>query len=154
MLMPCVPPTRCADWRECVSDFRLMIPGPVDSEDDVLSALAEPTLPHYGPLWMPLFNETTELLKQLFHTQNDVLMMPGPGTGALESAIGSVVQPGHSAAVIANGHFGRRANHIVGAFGFQPLTITFPLHRAADPGEVRAQLQQALDAGHTIDALV
>ena len=46
-----------------MSDYRLMIPGPVDSEEDVLSALAEPTLPHYGHLWMPLFNETTDLLK-------------------------------------------------------------------------------------------
>lgn len=137
-----------------MSDFRLMIPGPVDSEDDVLSALAEPTLPHYGPLFMPLFNETTELLKDVFQTQNDVLMMPGPGTGSLEAAIGSLVTPGNSAVVVTNGHFGRRANHIVGAFNFQPIPITFPMGAVADPAQVREQIKDALKAGHKIDALV
>lgn len=137
-----------------MSDFRLMIPGPVDSEDDVLSALAEPTLPHYGPLFMPLFNETTELLKQVFRTQNDVLMMPGPGTGSLEAAIGSLATPGHSVVVVSNGHFGRRANHIVGAFDFQSITITFPMGVVADPAQVREQIKDAIAQGHQIDALI
>src|SRR5690349_20449105 len=121
-----------------------MIPGPVDSEDDVLSALAEPTLPHYGPLWMPLFNETTDLLKQVFQTENDVLMVPGPGTGALEMAIASLAYPGHSVAVVTNGHFGRRSNRIIDANGINALPIVFPSGEPADPAIVRQRLAEAV----------
>jgi alanine-glyoxylate transaminase / serine-glyoxylate transaminase / serine-pyruvate transaminase len=127
-----------------VSDYRLMIPGPVDSEDDVLSALAEPTLPHYGPLWMPLFDETTELLKKVFQTEKDVLMVPGPGTGALEMAIASLAYPGHSVAVVTNGHFGRRANRIIDANGINALPIVFPSGEPADPDVVRQRLAEAV----------
>src|SRR5574341_1513457 len=118
-----------------------MVPGPVDSNDDVLSALSEPTLPHYGPLWMPLFNETTRLLQQLFRTTNDVLMMPGPGTGALDAAVGSLIKPDESGCVISNGHFGQRAVQIVEAYGLRAWTAEFPLGEPADPGQLRDWLK-------------
>jgi len=141
-----------------VSDHRLMIPGPVDSEDDVLSALAEPTLPHYGALFMPLFNETTDLLKRVFRTSGDVLIVPGPGTGALEMAIGSIALPDHTVAVISNGHFGRRANRIIDAKGLNRFVLNYPMGEPATPEQVRAQLAktvpEAQRAGRSIDTLV
>jgi aspartate aminotransferase-like enzyme len=131
-----------------VTDYRLMIPGPVDTEDDVLSALAEPTLPHYGTRWMPIFNETTELLKQVFRTKNDVLMMPGPGTGAMEAAISSMVHPGHGIVVISNGHFGQRAFKVASSYDIHVECIEFPAGEVADPAQVRARLADLVRAAH------
>lgn len=137
---------------------RLMIPGPVDSEDDVLSALSDSTLPHYGPLWMPLFQETTQLLQKLLHTQDDVLMMPGPGTGALDAAIGSMIAPGRGACVISNGHFGKRAAQLVESYGLRAWVAEFPLGQPADAERLREALAQwtaeAKRGGSGIDALL
>jgi aspartate aminotransferase-like enzyme len=135
-----------------------MVPGPVDSDDDVLSALSQPTLPHYGPLWMPLFNETTRLLQNLFHTTNDVLMMPGPGTGALDAAVGSLVRPEGSVCIISNGHFGQRAVQIVEAYGLRAWIAEFPLGEAADPdqlsGWLKAWTVEARNERRPIEALI
>lgn len=137
---------------------RLMVPGPVDSDDDVLSALGEPTLPHYGPLWMPVFDETTRLLQRLFRTTYDVLMMPGPGTGALDAAVGSLIPPGRAVGLVSNGHFGQRAVQIVESYGMKAWIAEFPLGEAADPDRLRAQLKdwiiQAQREGRPIEALL
>ena len=63
-----------------------MIPGPVDAEDDVLAAMAEPIRPHYGDEWLTLYHETVGLLQQIFGTQNELFLMAGPGTAAFAGA--------------------------------------------------------------------
>jgi alanine-glyoxylate transaminase/serine-glyoxylate transaminase/serine-pyruvate transaminase len=137
--------------------LRLMIAGPVDADDDVLAALAEPTMPHYGPQWMALFTETTELLKKLFQTNNDVLMIPGPGTSAFEMGIKSVLPVGSSICLPSNGFFGLRMKQIAEANGMRPLYVEFPMGEPVDPGVVREQLAaatpEARAAGRPIRAL-
>ncbi len=140
-----------------MSTPHLMIPGPVESEDDILAALSQPTMPHYGPLWMPLFNETTDLLKRLFRTSYDMLIIPGPGSGALDAAIGSMIPPGKGVVVINNGHFGKRLTQIVESYGLQPWVAEFPQGLVANPERIREQLKQwvaqAQRTGSSIEAL-
>ena len=69
---------------------KLMIPGPVDVEDDVLAAMCEPTMPHYGREWLEIYHETVERLQQVFGTQNDLFLLVGPGTAGLDAALGSL----------------------------------------------------------------
>jgi alanine-glyoxylate transaminase/serine-glyoxylate transaminase/serine-pyruvate transaminase len=140
-----------------VSDVCLMIPGPVEAEEDVLFAIGQQTLPHYGPQWMPIFVETTDLLKRLFETTGDALMIPGPGTGGLEAGINSLVPRGEGVCVLDNGFFGMRTVQIVEACGLRPWIITAPWGQHLDPDEVHKQLTalipQAEAAGHPICAL-
>lgn len=137
---------------------RLLIPGPVQVDEDVLSAIGEQTLPHYGPEWMPLFEETTSLLKRLFMTTGDAIMIPGPGSAAFDAAIASLVPRGESACVLDNGFFGTRAIQIVEANGIHPWVVTAPWGRHIDPDDVRASLRewlpQARSEGQPIRALV
>lgn len=141
-----------------MTEVRLMIPGPVEAEDSVLSVIGEQTLPHYGPLWMPLFEETVSLLKQLFMTQGDVIVMPGPGSAALDAAVASLVPQGASACVLDNGFFGMRATQIIEANGIHPWVVKAPWGRHVDPADVRTSLRdwipQAKRAGQPIRALV
>jgi alanine-glyoxylate transaminase/serine-glyoxylate transaminase/serine-pyruvate transaminase len=88
--------------------YKLFIPGPVSVDDDVLDAMSQPVMRHYGPEWMDVYNETTALLKQVFQTQNDVFMVPGPGTAGLEMAMGSLLATGQKVIVCHNGFFGAR----------------------------------------------
>ncbi len=102
--------------------FRLMIPGPVDAEDDVLQAMAAPILPHYGKEWMEIYDEVLERLKQLFGTQNDLILMTGPGTAALDAALGSLMRTGEKVLVPSNGFFGKRLGTLALGYGLDVCT--------------------------------
>ena len=88
--------------------IKLMIPGPVGVEDEVLAAMAEPVRAHYGPAWMEIYDETLERLKRIFGTQNDMLLFTGPGSAGLEAALGSLAGRGDKILVAYNGFFGER----------------------------------------------
>ena len=47
---------------------KLMIPGPIEVEREVLDALAEPVVAHYGDEWLAVHNETIGLLQQVIGT--------------------------------------------------------------------------------------
>ncbi len=119
---------------------RLMIPGPVDAEDDVLMALAAPTLPHYGHEWLVIYNETIERLKQVFGTQNDLLPLTGPGSAGLDAALGSLMRTGDKVLVAYNGFFGARLATIARAWGLDVRTATAPLGQPIDPEGIRQVL--------------
>jgi alanine-glyoxylate transaminase/serine-glyoxylate transaminase/serine-pyruvate transaminase len=134
-----------------------MIPGPVAVDDDVLAAMAEPTLPHYGAHWMEVFTETVDLLKQLFETQNDVLLMPGPGSGALDTAIGSLLPGGAGIYAPSNGFFAVRLRQIAEAYGLRAWGMELPQGEPIRPETVREDLStlipQAHAAGSPIQAI-
>ena len=128
---------------------RLMIPGPADVDDDVLAALAEPVRPHYGSEWLAIYDEAVEHLKQVFGTRNDLLLMAGPGTAALDAALGSLMRTGDKVLVAQNGFFGDRLATMARAFGLDVRHVTAPLGQPVDPGAVR----RALSAGPGIQAV-
>lgn len=106
---------------------KLFIPGPVSVDDDVLDALGQPVMRHYGPEWMDVYNETTALLKQVFQTQNDVFMVPGPGTVGLEMAMGSLLATGQKVIVCHNGFFGERLATVAESNGLNVVHVAAPL---------------------------
>jgi alanine-glyoxylate transaminase/serine-glyoxylate transaminase/serine-pyruvate transaminase len=135
-----------------------MIPGPVEADDDVLDAMGHQTPPHYGAEWMVIFNETTAMLRRVFETQGDVLMIPGPGSAAFDSAVGSLIPRGESVCALDNGFFGMRAVQIIESYGIRPWVLHAPLGRPFDPDDLRAFLRasipQAESGGQPIRALV
>ncbi len=123
-----------------MSRLRLLTAGPVDVADDVLGALGQPTLPHYGPPWQPLYDSTITLLSKLFQTQYDVLIVPGPGSGGLDAAIGSLIPPQSSLCVPRNGFFGERIQQIAEAYDICACPIDFPPGKPLDPDTIRQKL--------------
>jgi alanine-glyoxylate transaminase/serine-glyoxylate transaminase/serine-pyruvate transaminase len=125
--------------------LRLMIPGPVQAEDEVLAALAEPILPHYGEPWMEIYRETIERLKQVFGTREDLLLMAGPGTAGLDAALGSLTRTGEKVLVLDNGFFGRRLGTVAEAYGLEVGIVQAPMDRPIDPQAVRQFLEHERD---------
>jgi aspartate aminotransferase-like enzyme len=71
---------------------RMFVPGPVDVDDEVLQAQTQPILPHRSKEFEATFQRVSEKSKQLFLTQNRVLIATASGTGLQEAAIRNFVQ--------------------------------------------------------------
>jgi alanine-glyoxylate transaminase/serine-glyoxylate transaminase/serine-pyruvate transaminase len=122
-----------------------MIPGPVDAEEAVLESMAHQVIPHYGQQWLELYWETVDKLQQVFGTQDDIIMMAGPGTAGLEAALGSLMQTGERVLVTSNGFFGERLGTVARSYGLEPVPVTAPLGHPLDPEAIRQQLAKAPD---------
>jgi len=120
--------------------YKLMIPGPVDVEDEVLAAMARPVIPHYGPDWLNVYNDVLSMLKQVFQTKNDILLIPGPGSAALDAAMGSMMALGDLVCIPVNGFFGQRLVHIAQANGLNVLQVDFAPGQPITPDALRRRL--------------
>ena len=74
--------------------LKLMIPGPIEVEDDVLDVLGAPVQVHYGDAWVAIHNETLDLLRQVFRTSGKMFILPGSGNLGNDAALQSLFAPG------------------------------------------------------------
>lgn len=116
-----------------IDTMHLMIPGPVDAEDDVLQALSHQVMPHYGRSWLEIYDEAIEGLRQVFGTEGDLFLMPGPGTAGLDAALGSLTRTGEKVLVAHNGFFGQRLDAVARGYGLDVQTVEAPLEEPLDP---------------------
>ena len=119
----------------------LMIPGPSQPDPDVLKSLAEPVLPHYGPHWKSIYEDTTSKLKKVFGTsKSDVLLMPVPGQVAVETSVVNLVGRGGTGFVCVNGVFSGMIPQMMEAVGGRPVVIRSKLGSGPTPEDVAAAL--------------
>lgn len=84
----------------------VMTPGPVAVHPRVIAAMNRPAVPHYASEFYDVLDETLAMLRPLFDTGGDVIILPGSGRIGLESMITSVVEPGDRTLHVVNGFFG------------------------------------------------
>ncbi len=120
---------------------RLLIPGPVEVGPDVLAAMGQSVVPHYGPQWVPVYREVQSRLKRVFHTDGDVFLIPGSGSAGLDAVLGSLLHPGDPCLVAVNGFFGERLAAIARSRGAQVIEVK------AEPGQpvLAEQIQDVLE---------
>ena len=70
---------------------RLMTPGPAPVPEEVLLELARPVIHHRSAEAKQVITEVVAGLKEVFQTQNDVLILTASGTGAMEAAVVNTV---------------------------------------------------------------
>src|SRR3989304_5668647 len=81
----------------------LLAPGPTPVPESALLAMAQPIIHHRTPQFSEVFKETAELLKYVFQTKQDVLMLAASGTGAMEGSITNLFSPGEQSHVQKRG---------------------------------------------------
>lgn len=128
-----------------MSSYKLMIPGPVDVEDEVLSEMASPVRAHYGDEWMKVYLETVDCLKQVFQTENDLFIIGGPGTAALDASFGSLLATGEKVLIPSNGFFGQRLRAMARGYGLEVVPPDFPPEQAISAAAVEALMQKERD---------
>jgi serine---pyruvate transaminase len=94
----------------------LFTPGPTPVPPQVLAAMAEPIVHHRSPDYRPIFRSCLDRLTEVFRAAREPLLFTASGTGAMDSAVANVTQPGDRVVVVSAGNFGRRWVQIAEAF--------------------------------------
>jgi aspartate aminotransferase-like enzyme len=101
-----------------VSEKRyLFTPGPTPVPPEVLAAMARPMVHHRGQDFREVYERCLARLKEVFRTENEVLLYAASGTGTMESAVANLCSPGDRVCVVTAGAFGNRWAAIAEAFG-------------------------------------
>ena len=135
--------------RESFGDLRpparvLLGPGPSDVDPRVLRAMATPVIGHLDPEFLRVMDETRELLRAAFRTENRLTVaMSGTGSAGMETTLVNFLEPGDKAVVCVNGVFGQRMADIVERTGAEPVVVSAPYGRIIDPADVKKALAQA-----------
>jgi len=74
-------------------DILLMIPGPVPLHPRVLRALSRPMIGHRSKEFGKIYDESRRTLMKLFETENEIFVITGSGTAAMEAALGNLLKP-------------------------------------------------------------
>lgn len=120
----------------------LLAPGPTPVPETALLAMAQPIIHHRTPQFSEVFRETADLLKYVFQTKQDVLILAASGTGAMEGSIVNLFSPGDEVIVVNGGKFGERWGKISEAYGLKAHWITVEWGKAVDPAVIKAALDQ------------
>jgi len=121
---------------------RLLTPGPTPIPERVLKALSRQTLYHRSPEFKELFLETRELLKRLFQTSGEPLILTSSGTGAMEAAVANLFSEGDSAVVVVGGKFGKRWEELCRSFGIRPITVSVEWGDSVEPQAIWKALKE------------
>jgi pyridoxamine--pyruvate transaminase len=114
--------------------------GPVEVPERTRRDLSKPVLYHYDPAFKEQFAHTSDLLKQVFQTEYDVVIMQGEAILGLEAAAASLIEPGDKVLNLVSGVFGKWFQLFIDKFGGETIEIAVGYDDAIDPEDVRKAL--------------
>jgi aspartate aminotransferase-like enzyme len=123
----------------------LMTPGPTPAPPEVLAAIGQPVIHHRGPDYRQLYGDSLGRLREVFRTEQEVLLFSGSGSGAMESAVANLCSPGDPVLVVSSGYFGERWAAIARAYGCEldHLRYSWGEIPSADDGAARLREREA-----------
>ncbi len=96
----------------------LMIPGPIEFENEVMQRMAVPTPSHVDPDFINVFGNSLNLLKEVCQSSaGQAFIVAGTGTLAMDMAAANLIETGDKALVISTGYFGLRFAEILKRYG-------------------------------------
>jgi aspartate aminotransferase-like enzyme len=120
----------------------LLIPGPTPVPQDVLLEMAREMINHRGSEFANLLKTNTDLLKKVFKTENDVLILTASGTGGMEAAVANFFSQGDEVLVGVCGVFGERFAKICKAYGLNVKTIVTEPGKGIEPEVLEKALKE------------
>jgi aspartate aminotransferase-like enzyme len=123
----------------------LMIPGPTMVPNTVLTSMANPIIGHRTKEYGELLEDTVEKMKKVFMTENDVYLITGSGTSAMDMAISNTVDKGDKVLTITNGNFGERFCKIADVYGAEVIKLEDEWGDNAKPEQVKEILEENPD---------
>ena len=123
----------------------LMIPGPTRVAPRVLKAMSENVVNHRSAVFGEIITETTEMMSEVFQTENQSYILTGSGTAAMEAALSSVVDKGDKVLNIIGGKFGQRFMQIAEVHGSKTTELEVEWGYGVEPKDVKYILEEEDD---------
>ena len=129
-----------------------MIPGPTPVPERVLQALGSHPIGHRTKEFQNIVKNTTENLKWLHQTKNEVLTISGSGTAAMEAGIINTLNKGDKVICGENGKFGQRWVKVAKEFGLEVININSEWGEPLNPYKFKEVLEN--DKNKEIKAVI
>lgn len=121
----------------------LMGPGPSDVPPRVLRAMATPLVGHLDPEFLTIMNETQDMLRAVFRTNNPLTFpVSGTGSAGMETCVVNLIEPGDEMLVCINGVFGQRMKDVAARAGAGVTVIERPWGDVFPLEEIRHALER------------
>jgi alanine-glyoxylate transaminase/serine-glyoxylate transaminase/serine-pyruvate transaminase len=130
----------------------LQIPGPTNTPDRVLRAMAQPTIDHRSAEFAALGRTVLEGMKRIFLTSGPVVIFPASGSGAWEAALANTLSPGDRVLAFDIGEFARGWTDVARRLGLDVEVIPGDWRHGVDPAALEARLSE--DREHRIRAVL
>ena len=118
----------------------LQIPGPTNVPDRILRAMDFPTIDHRGEEFFNLAKKCLSGIKDIFKTENHVIIYPASGTGAWEAALVNTLSPGDTVLMVETGHFASLWVKLARRLGLNAELIETNWRRGAEPEKIAERL--------------
>jgi aspartate aminotransferase-like enzyme len=102
--------------------------------------MAAPMIHHRGGDFRALFARCIERLREVYRTDQDVLVFTSSGTGAMDSAVANLGARGQRVVVVSAGHFGERWAAIAAAYGCEVEHMRYGWGESPSPDELERRL--------------
>ena len=130
----------------------LQIPGPTNTPERVLRAMAAPTIDHRGPEFAALGREVLDGIRTIFQTSSSVVIYPASGSGAWEASLVNTLSPGDAVLAFDIGEFSKNWADVARRLGLNVETVPGTWRRGVDPDELSDRLER--DREHAIRAVL
>lgn len=122
-------------WKKHV---KLFIPGPTEVYPDALREVSRPMVGHRSKAFQELFADTTEKLKKVMFTKNDVFLSTSSATGVWEGCVRNCVEK--KALACVNGAFSQRWHKTAVSNGKEADAIEVEWGKAIKPEMIDEKL--------------
>ncbi|MDR3573629.1 MAG: alanine--glyoxylate aminotransferase family protein [Anaerolineaceae bacterium] len=122
----------------------LMIPGPIEFDPAVMSAMAAPTTSHTAQNFIEIFGQVLERMRKVFLSEDgQPIILAGTGTLAMDTAACNLVEPGDRALLINTGYFSERFAAILERYGCKVDQVSAPIGSRPSLDEIEQALKLA-----------
>jgi alanine-glyoxylate transaminase / serine-glyoxylate transaminase / serine-pyruvate transaminase len=130
----------------------LQIPGPTNTPDRVLRAMAQPTIDHRSAEFAALGRVVLDGVKRVFQTSGPVVIFPASGSGAWEAALVNTLSPGDRVLASDIGEFARGWTEVGRRLGLDVEVLAGDWRHGVDPAAIERTLGG--DREHRIRAVL
>ena len=120
----------------------LLGPGPSNIHPRVQMAMLAPIVGHLDPYFITVMEDTVQLLRSVFQTQNQLTFpVSGTGSAGMEASFDNFLEPGDVAVIGVNGFFGERMVEMASRCGARVVQLPAEWGRIIEPETIEAALK-------------
>lgn len=130
----------------------VQVPGPTNIPDEVLRAIGSQVVDHRGPIFADLVKGVLADIREVFATENPVVIFPGSGTGGWEAALVNTLSVGDRVLMSETGYFSSLWAAMASRLGLSVEVIPGDWRSPVDAAAIGEHLES--DKDHAIKAVL